>query len=560
MMNAEEPRPMPTREHMRKPARATAGRVTIDRLKKMPILDIHPDASGRAEIELNGALIDTDFVADYLLDAQLVGTFSGKGETHSILKILPADFLAALASRPPGQPEKDDNGTWWSITQEDSITVRRGNRWGHLCNLSRLATRESGGAFFQALADADIHSIAYPKTTGSIAQSILANHADFPDLKRPPEAGGFPYAILQAAHNADKGGRMEARQLGTFESVWCYDYTSAYAGVMATLPDCDPFNCRWVQGKDYQPSAFYGFARCKVGVPDHDLSPLCFRSPGAPEDYILEGLRFPYGEGEVWLAKPELDLLIEYGCKVEILEGAWGFPAITALPFAGLVRRLYSGREDPKASPGIKILLTAMVGKLSSYSVHTDSVFGATTTNVSPAFNPVYASHIRSKVRANLARQAYAFGVDCLVCLTIDGLVTTREIPGITPERRLGELRLDGHGPMTILTDYIKDRPGETHWRDNAELTAMGSSFSRPFTFYGRLGLFNTEMSLSQAHSALGLPMDMRPEFQVGSTVRTSAVATASDYLSGVVGTKVSHIAQASAPPMAAWAQKILAG
>ncbi len=556
MNNQENPRPLPGREHMRKPIRPAKGKVTIESLLSAPIVDISPDLNGVPEITSGDANIAPECFADWLLDQGLCLTFCQNGEPHSLLKHLPPEFNNALASLPPGRALKIGD-TWWSISTEDSVIIRRGNRWGHLCNVARLGSPHAYRAVFQALQSVGIKSIGYPNTTGAMAQSILANYATFPDLTRPSHKGGFSFAILERAYNSDKGGRMEARQLGTFDNVWCYDYTSAYAAIMADLPECDPIYCRWIDSPNYQPSAFYGFARCAVTVPNHEISPLCFRQPEAAEDFSLEGLRFPYGVGEVWLAKPEIDLLLDYGCKVDIIEGSWGFPFGDRSPFKVLLRALYGGRAVPEASPGIKVLLTAMVGKLSSVNRYFDTLTETTSVNVSPSFNPIYASHIRSSVRANLARQAYAFGVDCLVCLTIDGLVTTREIPGIGPERRLGELRLDGQGRMTILTDYIKDRPGESDWRENAEATATGLGFSRPFRFYGRLGLFNTGMSVSEAQGALGMPFDMRPEFQMGSTVRQTAKASARDYLDGVIETSVSHITDTVGRP-SPWERQLL--
>ena len=135
------------------------------------------------------------------------------------------------------------------------------------------------------------------------------------------------------------------------------------------------------------------------------------------------------------------------------------------------------------------------------------------------------------------------FAPEHIVGLTIDGILSTAPANQAPGDKR-GELRLEGTGPATILSDYIKDRPGKAPvWREAAELTGQGKEFSREFHYYARLGTFRQYRNPNEAYSKLGLLQTMRPTFPIGSVVRqTPPTAQIGDYLNTAIPTSVQHI------------------
>lgn len=557
LSSTEAAPPFPPRRRLRSPvtpqfseatatkrwAWANACLVSRDAATNRPVID---DCQGQRRIESPRQL------ADYLLRNRLSVTASTDGQLAVLWRVFPAGFCAALAKAQPGTPIMFE-GDLWRTAGEDGLSVQRGLEFGRLANLSRMLPEGMGETpqgisqwakgFFNALDGAGFPDAGATLSPGALGERFLLSYAALPDLRRPDLAT----AHLRRACAADKGGRMEAVKLGTFDKVWCYDFVSAYAACLESLPACDPRDCRWFESRDYQPSAYYGFIRAAVKVPSMPLSPMAFHLPNAAIHELVDGLRFPYGEATVWLTKPEHDLLRDLGCSLTIQEASWGIVENEYLPFANLVERIFDLRKSsPEWSGAMKLILVAMIGKMGS--VHYAENYRTLRQVAAPAasFNPIYSAYVRALQRVKLVKAATTlFAPEHIVGLTIDGILSSAPASQEVSGKR-GELRLEGVGPATILTDYIKDRPGKTPvWREAAELTGQGKEFKREFTFHGRLGLFRQLRSETEAHDRLGMPITMTPTFPIGSVIRqTPATPDIRDYLRGVIPTSPQRIDQ----------------
>lgn len=474
-------------------------------------------------------------LAEALIDAKVT---LASGLTDAIWKLLPPRTGAALARAKPGQMVKCGD-YYWGHLAEGSILVRKGREYGHLCNVERLVGEGADlGRFFAALADSGIHDCGFPNSAGAVGQAILLSHARLPDLTR----GTIPWPALELAHQCDKGGRMEALQLGTFSEVWCYDYTGAYAAILATLPDSG--RSTWCNDNGYHPGAFYGFIRCKLRVPGASVSPIPFRAFVSREEKELEGLRFVTGEMETCLIKPEYDLALAMGCKAEILDAWWGYPHSSRKPFASIVQKLFALRSDPALKAAAKTLVNAMIGQLSSVHGHWDSVEAKASVSVSPCWNSVYASYVRGLQRVKLFQTVPDWTNVC--GLTIDGFISAKPLT-VRHASSLGELRLDGQGPCTIFSDYAKDRPGKPlKWREAAETYPAERGFLMPMSYYPGLSAYNTSgVNCFDAHKNIGRKMELWPEIPIGSCTRiVSPAVTTRDLLAGPIPTRSMDVAE----------------
>jgi len=523
-MRREPWRSLPPISALRGPFRPRRVPLTTQDLAVAPTLRIDADSEGWPSV-----FTDASALAKVLLQNRCT---LASGPTDSLWKLMPPHIGAALAASVPGRMVKDGDYLWGWLP-EGSLMVRKGQQWGHLCNLERLT--DSPNRLFRVLADIGIFDCGYPNSSGSVAQAILLNHAPLPNLT----TGEIPWPVLQLARQCDKGGRMEALKLGTFEHVYCYDYTAAYAACLAQLPDAR--RCVWIQSTEYHAEATFGFIHALLRVPAAPVSPIALRLGLDDREENIEGLRFVHGNMEVSLIQPEFDLALEQGAKAEILDAWWGYEWDGgSRPFEGLVAKLFALRQShPELKAASKMLINAMIGQFSSSHEHTDAVSLQVTTTVSPAWNPVYASYVRGMQRVKLFQDVKNW--DTIAGLTIDGMLSLAPMELGPGTGQLGALRLDSQGTCTILTDYAKDRPGKAgQWRQAAQEHPTQSGFLLPLTYRAGLRVYNQPgLSQAEAHRELGRWQTMNPEFPIGScTRRTPVGVTTRDLLRDVVLTQ----------------------
>lgn len=467
-------------------------------------------------------------VLDYILDRGNVVTYSPNKEVHSIFKLFGQKFCQELAYyRGHDIPYE---GYWVRTTGNKSLLIRKGNRWGRLSNFHRLQPDDfdptvdnleaTSQEFYKLLQESGIE-LANPSSPGAIGQAYLLQMAgnSFPCLR----TADIDREHLARAYNTWKAGRMEALQVGHFDKLYNYDFTNQYASILGELQDCRPDYTEWIDSKEYQPSAFYGFVQARVTIPESWLSPMTFRLGE-------HNLNFPFGTMVAWIAKPELDLLYKMGCQVNIIEGSWGMPMIDCKPFNIPMQKLYHLR-DSKFTNAVKAVAVAAIGKIGSTYDDINPKTGEVKEVASATFNPIYIAHLLSEARVRLYNAAILLGDrQQLVSLTVDGILSLKEV-AMPKDRESGKLRYVGGGEALIVTDYYKDKPTmPSKYREMLLYSGNGHKFRMAAEVYRGLEVFNRKEGID-AHLELGKSDVISWDVRIGSAVRHTPRITAEDLL-----------------------------
>jgi len=207
--------------------------------------------------------------------------------------------------------------------------------------------------------------------------------------------------------------------------VFDYDLRSAYANIAKDLVDIR--YCRWLESKDYQPDAIYGYVRAKVTIYDWVyVHPILYET----QDGSLESR---VGIWERYTTKSELDFITKWGIgEWEILSGYWALPPKR---FKGeLPKPLKQSTEKLLAYKQITGLQSAMAKRMSMYS----GKFGEQRQNgFGPLFNPVWKAEINTQVSLQVADWLYSQGVGpgnggkyrYLIHVSVDGVLLTIDLP-----------------------------------------------------------------------------------------------------------------------------------
>ena len=175
-----------------------------------------------------------------------------------------------------------------------------------------------------------------------------------------------------------------------------YDIVSAFPTVARDLVDIR--HCEWIKSSEYQPSAVYGYIKCKVTIYDWVMvSPILKET----EDGRLIS---PTGTWETFLTKGELDFIDKWKVgEYKILEGWWAMPeSDLAKPLAEPVDKLLTYKQRTGLQAALaKRMSTGIYGKFLEERLDT---FG-------PYFNPCWGVEISTQVRLKVAEHLYQHGI-----------------------------------------------------------------------------------------------------------------------------------------------------
>jgi hypothetical protein len=398
-----------------------------------------------------------------------------------------------------------------------SLTVRRGNRYGHFIDASGFDG--NWDATCQGLKSLGVNSAPYPKSAGTIAAGLLHEFAG--------QVIHFPEGVLQLAWQACKGSRMEGVALGTYQGV-AYDINSAFPWAARDLPIA---KCKWIESLAFHPNAFYGFAYIETNIPYMTAGPLGMRVKSAHCDET--GIVFPFGKLQLTVSKPEMDLLRYMGIPFKILKAVWGYPLMPVYPFQKLMDILWRLREYDRA--GAKHLSVACVGQLGSV-IEDGSYYQGRSF-----FNPVYFAHIYADTRCCIYRKALELGLENIGAFTIDGLIATggggNAADSLSSD--FGGWRKESEGQYCLVNDWFKDRPGEVpRWRESLESTPVNVDQGR---FQANIDSYigiNMAMERPDLRDRLGGNLRVTELLPLGSSHRIiSQKVTRQDYLDGLIET-----------------------
>jgi hypothetical protein len=193
--------------------------------------------------------------------------------------------------------------------------------------------------------------------------------------------------------------------------------------------------------------------------------------------------------------------------------------------------------DNPDLAKTFKIARNAGIGTLGSRP-H-DGVASAYQ-------NMVYASHVKDVVRAMITEVALRHE-DTVIRISIDGIALTSPLPASDPllGNNPGQLKLEGVGPMLVLTDSHTDRPGKAaEYRQGLAMWPQGSDvFHIDFEAINGVRQFS-RMDALEAWKMLGTNEAMTVSLPLGSFVRATVKSTASDYLSMAIPAIQLHVGE----------------
>jgi len=257
--------------------------------------------------------------------------------------------------------------------------------------------------------------------------------------------------LLDAFARAYHGGRVEARCVGTVGPVWRYDLNSAYAWAASHL---GRVTYRWAETDRFEPNirARMSVYRVRWQLPAGSaLGPFPVRDEQGRITYPLSG--------QGWYWWPEVKAARDiYGARRIRVE--YGYSCIDGwrpvgdrqreIGLATVLTTMYqyrhwSEQHHPAGARLLKLALAAIWGKFAQRQSANDD-------GDEPGFfycQP-WAGWITSCVRAAILKAA-AGNEDAVISIATDGIVTTRELPGLALSENLGAWKVEKYRSGTFL-------------------------------------------------------------------------------------------------------------
>ncbi len=418
-------------------------------------LKVEVNDFGRPTIWSETDQIDPEGIFEWLIKKEVVTSLDGRGSFDSIFKVLDSMQIRELAILGKTSYKGVElfipyNCPW--------LTVRKGNKWGRLANLNKLfQDNKEFGNFTEpsefrkgaelahvllwnnGLGDSPIRS------PGQLIESLVVRKVRRAALVLPP------VGHVQRFATAFKPARIEGTIFGVNEVI-DYDISSAFPNEISELVGLD--DIYWINTPKMQDEAIYAAIKCDMEINSHLVrGPIAVRF-GTDSSY------FPIGNiTNVWLGKPEIDLLREHpdlGKITKIHEGSWGVlnnPSTEPdKPFRSLLRwNLYPLRKSSTYLSGfLKLAMAALWGKMiASYEVK-ETFDSDPYTQSSPLYNPIFASHVTSSMRSKLYRASMGKEI---VGEFVDGIAL---IDSTRTRNGFGGLIEEGSGSMVLFDDQSK--------------------------------------------------------------------------------------------------------
>jgi hypothetical protein len=291
-------------------------------------------------------------------------------------------------------------------------------------------------------------------TPGATARRFISRLGEFPrvlwDTKR-----GFLRSYC--------GGRFEITKWGFMEGVYQYDIVSAYVYALS--------RCPWLtktayhrHANRYSPGALYGSYEVSFKTDDY-----LGVAPGWKGDCRV----YSKGEKAVWIARPELEFLMERGVDVEIRRGVEIFDENAEERWGDATRQLFELKQNGAGKPegyGAKTVMVSMYGVLiqlvrkSGEWVSVDDcedpvdfVGDLALTEGPKAFEgghylaPAYAGHLTSLTRCMILEAGEAVGEGAYIGGHTDSLLATKPLPEKFLGDGLGKWKLENKGPEDLI-------------------------------------------------------------------------------------------------------------
>lgn len=255
---------------------------------------------------------------------------------------------------------------------------------------------------------------------------------DLPKVEdMPPEASAYAYACC-------KGNWLECFRRGHFRA-WDYDLSCAYASEASKLLHLAYGN--WLESKDYQPKADYGYCKCEVTID----------SPFSPILYIVDEHRTftPEGSWETFLTKAEVDFIEQYKLGSVLIEnGYWWFAKDCIMPLARPVLDLYLKRQNASSAFEREIIKRELAG--SFYGIFIESRGKELGEN----FCSPWAAETETNTRLKVAKVCIENKI-IPIHIAVDGFISDRPMTLMEDPSHIGAWRLSHTGRCIAVSTGV---------------------------------------------------------------------------------------------------------
>lgn len=282
-----------------------------------------------------------------------------------------------------------------------------------------------------------------------------------------PSIDDIPDEAAEYAYQCCKGSWIEAFQIGHFEDTLDFDIRSAYGSELAKLID---FRYgRWIQSKEYQPDAIYGYCKGIVMI-QQSFSPILYKSNS--QTYT------PTGSWETYLTKNEVDYIYKWNAGTfEIEDGWWWIPEDSKFGheydkvLEPIIKLLYIQKQQSANNFEDNIIKRIISGIWGKFGEYTEKGFGE-------LFNPVWCAEVETNIRLKVAEFVLSNKLqEDLLSVTVDGVLIKNidqpytfllskaagDRPPLAAEnnRAMGSWKLSTHCPAFIIgsgVQAVKDK------------------------------------------------------------------------------------------------------
>ena len=295
---------------------------------------------------------------------------------------------------------------------------------------------------------------------GAIASYLLGKHKVKDHIQTPSDSH------LQPVLHSYFGGRVQALQIGEYDTVHTHDIISAYPATTLDLPSLT--DCKEYTVNQWNPSLPYTIWHIRYRFPDNTLlCPFPFRSKDGGIYYPLSG------EGYHWSS--EVLAAMEYYPEcIEVIKGYVFEPSTDEKPFA-FVQSLFNDRERFKregnhAQYAVKLGLNSLYGKTAQ---------GIGTGGNKPPFQSyIWAGLITADTRSKMFRLSMN-NPESVIAFATDGILSTS--PLCPPSAGLGGYECDS------FEEFFNIKPGFYWGRKGDKITSKVRGFRASEIRYNEL-------------------------------------------------------------------------
>lgn len=259
-----------------------------------------------------------------------------------------------------------------------------------------------------------------------------------------PNSDDIPTQASEFAYKCTHGGWVESFRKGHWPEAFDYDIKSAYGKFTREL--LDTRQGKWINSKEYQPDAYYGYCDVTVEI-TAKFSPIMY-------DKSSEQQFTPTGTWDTFLTKAEIDFIRDYKLgKIDISNGWWWIPNTELIyPLESMIDWLYDEKEKRTglAREVIKRIMSGIWGKFLEIRKDKEG-----NQRQGDFFNPVWGAEVESRTRLAVAKFVLDNNLeDDLLHIAVDGVVSSRPVK-LGNNSSIGDWKLSTTGACFVISSGV---------------------------------------------------------------------------------------------------------